>query len=233
MEDERLGNFTSSQISALCTNGKAKGSIGKPFLTYVNEKRNEIRAGRSLSGEAKSSSLDWGNMLESFAHDLLPIDYELISRDRFKHPFLPWSGMPDGKIKDELVTDIKCPFTLTSFFKLLEAFEECEKFESYEPLKKASPEYFWQLVSNSELTGIEECELILFMPKFSMLGEIRDLSVFDNRSYWFHTKSDLEMPWTSDESEIKAITKYRFTPNQEDRDFLNERVESAAKLLKE
>ena len=224
-QDERKANFTSSAISALLSNGRKKGEFGKPFTTYVNEKKAEAMFGRSLTNEARATSLDWGNLCESIAHEQLGLEYSLVSKDRFKHATLPWSGMPDGIVNNEKVTDIKCPFTLGSFYNLIQA-------KSGEDLKRIKPEYYWQLISNAVLTGINTCELILFMPKRSMLDEIRKASQ-ESGKYYFHHKNDFEMPWTSDESGVPTITKIKFEAPEEDKAELIYRVEEATKILNE
>jgi hypothetical protein len=219
MTDDRTAKFTSSSIYRLCGNGTAKGTIGAPFFTYVQEKINEGLAGRSLANQASATATDWGHTSEVVAHSLLGLEYTHLDdadkSSRFYHPTLPWCGIPDGFIGDQVVTDIKSPFTLTSFFEVIG-----------EGIKK---EWHWQIVSNSILTGRPECELIVFMPKLSMLEDIRDQSrLMEN---WIHTKADNELPWTADDSPIEAITKIRFTPTQEDIDLLTLRVQAASRCL--
>lgn len=224
--DERLGQFTSSRIGDLMTNGRAAGSVGKPFDTYVQEKKWELMAGRSLQSEVKNAPpLNWGNLCESIAHSRLGLEYQLVSKTRYKHEFLPWSGMPDGLVNDKIVTDIKCPWTLGSFMKQREI-------TNVDQMKKISPGYYWQLISNAILTKIYTCELILFMPKRSSLDEIRTESA-NHDNYYFHTKGDFELPWTADESNIPEITKISFEAPLEDCEALTERVEMATKQLNE
>lgn len=55
----RHGNFTSSEIVALTTKGKAKDSFGKPALTYIEEKNMERRLGRSITTESNAKPLVW------------------------------------------------------------------------------------------------------------------------------------------------------------------------------
>jgi hypothetical protein len=241
MKDQnRTGNFSSSGISALMKNGKGAGSLGVPFYTYVNEKRREKRAGRSVSNQARATPTDWGNMCEKIAHDYLPLDYKLVSNDDrlyyrneveegiFEH--LPWCGVPDGYKDEDTVTDIKCMWTLTSFFNILEAVEGVAPELIGENLKKECPEYYWQLISNAILSGRTKCELILFMPKKSMIDEIKLVSL-ESEKYYFHTKTEDEMPWTSDESDIPVITIIKFDASDEDKAALTERVNEATKLL--
>lgn len=224
MNDPRKANFTSSSIHMLCSNGTAKGTLGKPFFTYVEEKRNELLAGRSLTNEADANSTAWGKCCEQIAHEQeeIGLEYRLDPDHRYKHPVYPWSGAPDGDIPEKVVTDIKSPWTLTSFFTIYNN-------RTMEGLKKEKKEWYWQLLSNHILTGLPECELNVFMPKRSMLDRIRERS--EELGFWFHKKSDYEMPWTADDSPIPVITKIRFTPPVEDVEFMTNRIQAASKCL--
>jgi hypothetical protein len=220
----RLGNFTSSGISALMKNGRKKGEAGAGFYTYVKEKRRERKLGRSMAKDATGASLDWGNLCESIANDHISVDYKLVSQQRYKHDSLPWSGMPDGLKGSDVVTDIKCPWTMTSFMDMVEC-------KTGEDLKAVKPEYYWQLISNAILTKRYSCELIVFMPKLCMLEEIKTAS--KEQGYFFHMKDDGALPWLPDDCEINVITKIKFEASVEDCNALTERVEMAAKLLEE
>ena len=221
---ERLGNFTSSGISALMKNGRKKGEPGAAFHNYVKEKRRERLLGRSMSKEATAAPLDWGNLCEQIAHDHIGLEYELVSKKRYKMAELPWSGMPDGLAGKKTVTDIKCPWTLTSFMDMVEC-------KTGEDLKAAKPEYYWQLISNAILTERYSCELIVFMPKLAMMEEIKEAS--KEQGYFFHMKDDGALPWLPDACDIDVITKIKFEATAEDCNALTERVEMAAKLLRE
>jgi hypothetical protein len=222
MEDERKANFTSSSIWRLAVPGRKNGEPSANFYSYVEEKKAEIIAGRTLSNEARSTSLDWGNMCESLAQ-------------RYKHEDLPWSGMPDGLKGPDVVTDIKSPWTLASFMAVYMPIFHTGKIKPEETtvselLKKSKKEWYWQLISNSILTKRTVCELILFMPKRKLLEEIRAISQ-NSGKYYFHNKTDFELPWTSENSEINTITKIQFEAPEADVQHLKERVQLAANLL--
>jgi len=236
-QDERTANFTSSKIVALTKDGTGKDKQGnklpgKPFFTYVNAKIGEKLVGRSLDNEARANPLDWGNLCEQIAHDQdeVGLEYELTSKTRYKHKTLPWSGMPDHKVQERKVTDIKCPFTLISFLEVYTAIKESKSEDYAETLKSSNDKWYWQLISNSILTGINTCELILFMPKRSMLYDIRVASEFSGK-YYFHLKDDFELPWTADDSPVPVITKIEFEAPEDDKNHLIERVSLAANLL--
>jgi len=234
-QDERAANFTSSEIWKLAVDGRKKGEPSANFYTYVDEKRYEKIAGRSLQNEARANSLDWGNLCEQIAHNQLGLEYELISKTRYKHPTLPWSGMPDGIVNGKKITDMKCPFTLKSFLSIYDSIFVTGKIVPEvttvaDLLKQAKREYYWQLISNAILTEINTCELILFMPKRSMLEEIKKASE-ESGKYYFHLKDDYELPWTSDDKPIDSIIKIEFEVPEADNNHLIERVVLASNLL--
>lgn len=254
IKDERKAYFTSSKIHMLMTDGsrpmtpeekqifqdnggdKRKKNCfdyGKPFYTYVQSKIFERMVGRSLNNEARAKSLDWGYLCEQIAHDEIGLEYQLVSKKRYTHLDLAWSGMPDGIVESEdnrVVTDIKCPFTLNSFMSLYYLIYDSNPDTWAEVLKENKPEWYWQLISNSILANASICELILFMPKRSMLQEIR-LESEKSGKYYFHKKDDYELPWTADESFIDTVTYIRFDAPKEDQEALTARVEAADKLL--
>lgn len=226
---QRTGNFSSSEIYRLAACGRSKDSIGTPFYTYVEEKKREIRAGRQISNEASANSTEWGHMCEPLAHELLPLDHKLIANEgRIYHPTLPWTGVPDGLEGDDIVTDIKSPYTLTKYYDRVDALLDAD-IVSY--LKKKCKENFWQLVSNAILTGRSKARLYVFMPNKSMLESIKLISQQSEGKYWFHTKSDDELPWIADNKKHKIVECIPFDVSEDDKQFLTERVALAANLL--
>jgi hypothetical protein len=228
----RNGKFSSSQIGDLFTNGRAAGSYGLPFYGYIEQKKNERRAGRSLSNDVRSPATDWGNMCEPIAFsEIADFEYQLISqKDRYIHPVYPLTGVPDYLVKSKsIVGDIKCPYTLDSYFDLL-------KINSLESFRKIKPMYFWQLVSNAILTKMKYAEITVFMPTKAMILVIQSVSAESEnhedpfKRYYFHKKGINEMPWTVD---MPTIYKFCFEVTNEIKDEFNTRLEIATKLLNE
>lgn len=232
----RVGNFSSSEIWKLMTNGRKKGSVGKPAETYIQEKVYERKLKRSLHQKQNSRSTTWGTFVEKHVFDLIGLNYKLVSKERYVHPWLKcWTGMPDLISRDQkVVGDIKCPWTLKSFCELVEIVNK-----GPEALKESKPEYYWQLVSNSILTGINTAELIIYMPYKSELQEIKDKAndhswdgvLTENDVAFINFASDQELPYILEDSSYKNINTLRFDINAEDADELSERVGySSAKL---
>lgn len=229
-EQSRTGTFSSSQIGRLAKSGKAKGSKGAPYYSYVQEKRIEKRLGRQLQKEQGARATSWGTYVEMFAFKQTGIEFKLVSKKRYFHKFIEnWSGMPDI-LTEKVVGDIKCPWTLLSFCKLVDILEEAKKNgESIgEALKKAEWNYYWQLVSNGELTGRRKAVLILYMPYEDELQEIKDsVSNFDGdvtNLFFISNALEDELPYLVRGNYYKNLYQFEFDIPEEDVKFLTERV---------
>lgn len=228
----RVANFSSSSIWMLTTNGKAKDSIGKPFYTYIEEKRREQRLGRSIKNEINGQEVWWGRLNEKRAYELLiktNLEYDLEAKNRFVHTEIEqWTGMPDT-LRSEVVGDIKCPFSLNSFCDAVDSFGDVEAF------KAAKKEWYWQLVSNSILCDKPRAEIIVYVPYLSELAEIKeDCGMFDgnqNKVARFSFAEDDDLPYLIEGKHYKNIEIFEFEIPQLDKDFLTERVKLAVELL--
>ena len=234
---KRIGNFTSSQIAALMTNGKEKDSFGKPALTYIKQKKRERRLGRSIDNDSNARPLTWGKMVEAIAFEQLGTSYGLYSNKTLVHPTIGrWSGSPDGVNHSEpkAVIDLKCPITLNSFCD----FADCNTIEDIRANHTSGDTYFWQLVSNAIISCLDYAELIVYCPYKSELEAIKDmcspnsLDREDAHKYaWIYYASDDELPWIPDGGHYKNINIFRFQVPQSDKDALTERVLRAINLL--
>lgn len=241
----RVGNFTSSEIGVLMSNGKAKGTMGEPAYTYIDECNMERRLLRSITDEVDARPLTWGKFLEKRVFNLLGIIYKECSQESIKHPdFSCWWGSPDGEKFDEgkTVIDIKCPKTLKSFCNLVDCMRDENIVEALRKVKSGSKKigdiYFWQLVSNAILTGAKYAELIVYMPYKNELDEIRAAAFnydgAEQKSFlWIYGSSDEELPHLIEEGYYKNINTIRFEVLQEWKDELEERVSLASNELDE
>lgn len=228
----RIGNFTSSDIHALTTSGKEKGSFGKLALTYIEEKNMERLLGRSLDTETSSKALDWGKVLEGRAFELLGLEYSLQSDVTLQHPKYPfWVGSPDGikHAKQNAVIDIKCPFTLKSYC----IFAECKTIEEVVNNHPDGDKYHKQLVSNAAILGLKNAELIIHMPYKSELYEVRKMAQYvdPKKYYWIANSEDNQLPYLPDGGYYQNFHKIHFEIPQSDFDFLEERVKLAGEKL--
>lgn len=255
---ERVGNFTSSKIVSLTSIGSRpmtpeelaehkrlnpksqkkniSDGFGATALTYISEVNMERRLGRSLTNESKAHPLVWGKLLEGIVASYLPFDYELCSDVTIVHPDIPhWSGSPDG-VSPNTVNDIKCPLTLKSFCNLVDPiYQGFTGMDAMNAIRENHPDgekYFWQLVSNSILVGMEYAELIVFVPYEAQLAEVKLLAEDQAGTYWITNADEMELPYLIEGGYYQNMNKIRFKVDQSDKDLLTNCVIEAGKLLR-
>ena len=227
----REGTFSSSSIYQLVKKGTGNKEFSAPGVKYIKEKSYEIRLQRELSNDHGSRPTMWGKLVEKRAFDLLPMDLKLESKTLYKHPELLWTGAPDI-VSDKVSGDIKCPFTMKSFCELVDIIDS----RSIEVFKAEKPEYYWQLVSNAILTGLDEALFVVYCPFQYELDGIRDMAEnYDgdqNKLAWLGWATDEELPHLVEEGTFDNLNTWEFTIPKEDKDFLTERVRMAEVELK-
>ena len=258
MNPLRNGNFNSSEIVALTgiakremteselekykkENPKSKAKLTedqnelpKTALTFIKEKNRERRAKRSINTESGGRAQWWGKVCELRAFTFLPNDYSISSDTTEFHPTIPnWCGTKDGEKHGEQKTiyDIKCPWTLSSFFD----FAESKTIDEVRANHSDGEKYYWQIVSNACIAGATHGELIVYCPFQDELDEIRELaSNYDgdaNKVAWINFASDEDLPYLIREGKYKNIYIFNFEIPAEDKHFLETRVIQASKLL--
>lgn len=231
MKNKRYGNFSSSEIHKLIKTGRGKDAVFSSLgLTYIKEKRYELKLGRALSSEQGAKSTSWGTFIETRVFNLLGLEYQLESTTRLGHDTIPhWTGAPDT-IRPNIVGDIKCPWTLKSFCETVDAMEQ-----GREAFKEVRPEYYYQLVSNAILTGSSKAEIIVYVPYLSELEDIREeANNYDgdqNKIAFINWAEDNQLPYLIEGNHYKNLNVLEFEIPQEDIDFLTERVKLAIELL--
>jgi len=232
---ERVGNFTSSEIVALMSNGKAANSLGKPALTYIEECNMERRLMRSITDDINARPLTWGKLNEWTAFNKLGIEYSLTSQETDSHPEIKcWKGSKDGIKEDEgrTVIDIKCPITLKSFCTMA----DCKTIDEVRENHKDGDKYYWQLISNAIINNCNNAELIIYMPYKSELQDIRDLAAQAPEDqlfkyYWIVNSHDEELPHLVDGGYYKNIYVIRFEVTESAKRELTNRVKVAQCML--
>jgi hypothetical protein len=146
--EDRWGNFTSSEIIALLSMGtremtdeekaehkrlnpkSTKKNIecwpGTAAITYINEKNMERRFGMSLDSDTEARPLAWGNLGEMLVETLLSEYYDFSPNKTMLHPHIPnWAGSRDGISKEQdTVAETKCPYTRKSYAQLVQPLHE-------------------------------------------------------------------------------------------------------------
>ena len=226
----RVGNFTSSECYKLMTNGKEKGTMGKPALEYIVEKNMERRLKLPLGSSGELPALSWGHLMERYVFEELGIKYKLTSSDTIQHPSIPyWVGSPDGS-RDEAVMDLKNPYTRKSFCELVDA----ETMEGIRNNHKDGDKFYWQLVSNAILLGVDEAELIVYCPYKSEIKKIREFAEQYNGEFnlnWMNYKEDDAMPFILDGGHYKNLNIFHFPVTDEAIQALTDRMVQAGRLL--
>lgn len=226
---ERFGNFTSSDIAKLMSNGKTKGSLGVPALTYINEKNMERRLGRGLKDDTDAKACDWGHICEEYVLSILGLEYSVISKQTIVHPDYDfWAGTPDSICygQTNTVVDVKSPFTLKSFCTFVDAWER-GGIQAIRDEHKDGDKFYYQIVSNACLTGCNQGELVIFCPYERQLDELRTVA----QKLGFGWVAFAELPFLIDGKHYKNINKFRFPIPEADKQALEDRVKLAGEEL--
>lgn len=237
MSPDRNGNFTSSQIYRLMTNGKSKDSWGTPAFSYIEECNMERRLGRALENELDAKATSWGKLVEKRAFDILGLEYVLCSDVTISHPEIKfWKGSPDATVKArQSVADIKCPLTLKSYCQMVDPYYENGKLvhdglsiEAVRMNHKDGDKFFWQIVSNAILTGSTVGELIVYVPYKSEIETIKDMasSAGEGGEYtkWIYFANDGQLPYLIDGGHYKNVNVIKFDILDRDKEALKARV---------
>jgi len=238
----RIANFTSSEIVALTKEGKVKGTWGVPALTYIEEKKMEMRLERSLDSDTDSRPTNYGSLVELVVAHSLADEYEFVGKETIKHPTIPhWAGSPDGfkkKVVNKTVIDFKCPFTMKSFCQLVDClYDGKEGIEAMNHIRanhKDGEKFYWQLISNACLSDATHAELIVFCPYQSDLDAIRQAAQQlsdDARYYFIAFAKDDELPYIKDGGYYKSLNTISFEVPIEDKERLTELVIKAGEEL--
>lgn len=255
----RYGNFTSSNIWKLVSIGSRKmtdvelieykkenpKSMAKTTTdinlfseagnTYIRQKKREIMLGRNLQKERAARPTSWGKLIETRVFNLLETEYILCSDERDVHPeYERWTGAKD-LLTESKVCDVKCPFSLDVYCDKADIMIE----NDVEKLKSNFPENYWQLVSNSILTGKPIAELIIYCPYLKELVDIKhelhsgelDYPGNLNDIAWINWADDSELPYLLPDKHYKNMYKMEWKVSQEDKDFLTQRVSRAIELV--
>lgn len=244
----RYGNFSSSNIHKLMSKGRGEWTVenvGSSFNTYIKEKNREIKLQKSINLPANTRPIIWGKVIEHFVFERrLSMEYkEMNEVGRLVHPeYSRWTGVPDCMKKD-VVSDIKCPSSLTQFCDLVDSFTDVETF------KNTAPEYYWQLVSNAILTNVGRAELIVFVPYENELHEIRDfvanpdlhidgLTPFQFEFIFHEIEKFMDgeltpssVPYLNSKGSYKNLNKFEFIVPENDKKDLTSRVKLAINQL--
>lgn len=231
----RIGNFSSSKMGMLMSKSTGKWTlknVGKPFYTLIEDKMHERRSGKPIEKEHNAKATSWGKLVEEIAFDRMELDYSLVSKKRYYHELYSdyWSGMPDLETEEE-VGDIKCPYTLKSFYKLTDSMKSLNSF------KEKESDYYWQLVSNGILCKRDKALIVSYCPYEDELEEIKRLAedkMSEKGGYRYAFilwALDDELPSLKRNYYYKNLNMFEFDIPKEDKEMLTARVEMAISEL--
>jgi hypothetical protein len=258
--------MTSEELAARPKTGEGSsvkfkpGGFGDEAENYIREKRWERKLGRSVDTDIYARPLVWGKLCERRVNSLLGTGYHINSNETYAHPIFPksWSGTQDGKkYTGEVATtviEIKCPWTLPSFCKIADCMT------SYEDIKgvrystnedaitllrsayddKTGEKWYWQIVSNADIHGLDYAELIVYMPFVDELEDIREeaRNYPDDGEMPLHSlyfigmnTNEEELPYLLRNGEYNNMNVIPFRVPEEDKLFLRSRVKEAQEKL--
>jgi len=215
--------------------------------TYIAETNMERRLGCRIDEESKAKPLIWGKHLEWFAHNKSGLDHRLISDQTIIHPDYDfWAGSPDTEALNT-TGDYKCPMTRKSFCQLVDPlYDGLTGLEAINAIRngytdkrglphkahKDGNKFYWQLVSNSILLGVEYAELKVYMPYEDDLPEI--IRAAQNESpeyYWIGMAIPGDLPCIPNNGFYQDSNTIRFRVPDEDKLHLESRAVEASLLL--
>lgn len=237
---------------------KCNNTLSTAGKTYVKRKNKERKLGKTLDGADSGRACDWGKFVEMWLMnerpDIIGLHHTLTPNLTEVHPKYTdvWAGSRDGFDNDtQAVDDIKCPYTMDSFCTFAELFIAGVEIGFREVLlngytdifgdntKHADGEtYYWQLVSNAHIKGVNKANLIVFCPTKEMLEQIQSYAVFGDHgnviNCFFIGNANIEnneLPFVPDDSLYPYKLEFTFDIPQEDLEYIEHRVQLASTFL--
>jgi hypothetical protein len=162
---QRMGRFTASRISELCTKDRSGKEFGKTAYSYIYEVFGQLLG--DLEDNIQTKEMLHGLEYEPVAAELLAKKYgkrfKYLSTVFYKMPpkaLNEWGGAsPDFMVGKAIVGDIKIPYTTRKFIEYLALNNGMD-------LLAYSKPYYYQLQMQMACTGAKKGVLAVFNPKF-------------------------------------------------------------------
>ena len=163
--EQRLGKFTSSELSKLLVSGRSKDQeFGETALSYIKEKLHEhFTKGTCLDfGFQGNKATEWGEHFEPEARE----EYQRITGIQIiECGFIlsdvseMFGGSPDGLTDgSEGLIEIKCPYGSNHVKHLT--------YNTAEDLEQNEKEYYAQCQGNMLATGRQWCDFVSYDPRY-------------------------------------------------------------------
>ena len=169
---QRLGKFNASRISELMVSGRKK-DFGKTALSYINEVAAERNLDPSIVEdedkfwtyrelvEVSNKYMAWGSRNEPDARDFYEDRHGVTVEQvgSVDHPDIPnFACSPDGLVvESNSGIEIKCPLPKTYW-------EWRSSIHDAESLKAVKPEYYWQVMAQIDICGLDYVDFVAFCP---------------------------------------------------------------------
>ena len=258
MTEQELAAYKAENPKSKALTTTCKNTLSTAGKTYIKRKNKERKLGKSLDGSDSGRACDWGKFVEMWLMnerpDIIGLHHTLTPNLTEVHPKYPdvWAGSRDGFDNDkQAVDDIKCPYTLDSFCTFAELHEAGKTIGFREVLLNGYTDsfgdiskhpdgdtYYWQLVSNAHIKGVNKANLIVFCPTREQVESIKQYAVFGDHgnvvNCFFIGNADLdnnELPFVPEGSLYPNKLEFSFDIPQEDLDYLEHRVQLASTYL--
>ena len=220
----RYGRFTSSGIHRLLGTDRVR-------KTYLEEKKMEIRLGKSIGTEFWSKATSWGQLMEVLAFNAMSMEWDICSKDTVLHKEYGeyWSGTPDLKANGK-VAEVK-----GYEYKKFCAFTDALLSKDLERIKKDFKAEYWQVVNNSILLDVPTAVLVSYMPYESDLETIKEFLAqlnpekeheleLHNACNWISFKEANELCLLPDNGYYKSLNTFEFEVPLEDIELITNTV---------
>jgi hypothetical protein len=160
----RLGKFTSSEIWKIINTGRSGELVTQTGRSYILSKVAEAVSDVAPE-EIFAKSLDWGKENEPRAITAFTLLSNKTVETHTAYDADMVFGTPDGETETH-VLEIKCPYDQTRHVENLLIADADE-------LKRARPEYYWQLTMNMMLAGKRKGYFISYDPRMKEIARMK------------------------------------------------------------
>jgi len=233
-----------------------KNTFSTGGFTYIRSKLRERKLKRSIENNDSGRAANWGKFVELWLSnerpDIIGMNYTMSPNKTIAHPKYAdiWCGSKDCKNNStNAVGDLKCPYTLTSYFDFYDLWVAGKTLGFREVLingytddmgqkvvHTSGYDYYIQIVSNCHIEGTNKGELIIYVPTYDELSEIMVYAANGDHGNivpctFISWALDGDLPYIPKESDLPNKLVFEFDIPQEDLYLLESRVQLAQKYF--
>ena len=173
--NDRLGQFSASQVYRLLVTERGGGGFGQTAMTYIMEIVAEMLTGERKPS-ASSRSIEWGNdhEAEAMAAYIAATGRNVLYFGRNNPVFfpinnIPAGGSPDGLIENKRVIEIKCPYDTVNHIE--------NSIMTLDEFRSKRKEYYAQLQLNMIATNTMIADFCSY--DWRIIDDSRKLSILE------------------------------------------------------